>query len=295
MAPRLLMSLSTMKKIMMSFLFVHGAAHASVNLQTGSWNWSLPLDGISVDYNSRSLHHGRWGQGWCSDLDVQLKKITQSSWSLMKCGQKVDGVFKENREGVEARTKDEVFYFNAKDLLLKKWISKGLPHRVLWSEGKISEIQSDALIFRLSTDQDGRVLEWKSPFEAWKFSYREGALSQALRERSLTKGVFRQSFLYDALSNLLEISWTDTTARAKKIMISYDGEDRVSQVRAPDSCDFYYSFDETKESRELFLLSTVKRKCPFTAGLENLKSVRARFEIQKERELVLTQVEEVTL
>jgi hypothetical protein len=129
-----------MKKIMMSFLFAHGMAHASVNLQTGSWFWKINLHELEMTYNSRSLHQGWWGQGWCSDMDAKLRQVSKSRVEFLHCSQKESALIKKTDDGYDVNTPQGNFRFNER-FQLQEVSSPAVSLHLYWEGSALFQLE----------------------------------------------------------------------------------------------------------------------------------------------------------
>lgn len=258
---------------MMSFLFVSQGALASVNLQTGAWHWKLSFQGMEVTYNSRSLHHGWWGQGWCSDLEAKLENNR-----LYLCSTPVKKVIQlKNLTSVFHDGKTYIFDSKGK---LTKVLSMSGKTSVIWDNGSPSKIKINNDLFQIKI-KSNHIVEMKGELEGFNFKYDKGLLLQSPS----------QKFSYDNFDNLIKIVGN------KIIELSYTEDDRIFKVKNSNKCKTIYGFDEFKHKDSLLLLSKVHRECLNKNAQKRsiTKVVSSEFKLTSENTVELIQTKETYL
>ena len=86
-----------MKRILFLFVltFSPWSCFAVVNMKNANFSdkWvdlSIPSSGYDLEiertYNSRTLHNGLFGFGWCSDFETKLKVTPDGNINIIECG-----------------------------------------------------------------------------------------------------------------------------------------------------------------------------------------------------------------
>lgn len=253
---------------MMSFLIVGQGAWASVNLQTGAWHWKLNFHGMEVTYNSRSLHHGWWGQGWCSDIEAKIEndKLILCSIPVKDVSplEKFTAIFHEGK----------TYIFNSQRKVTKV-LSKNINISISWSHDLPTEIKMNDEQFNIRTES-GHIIGLHGDSRSFNFNYDKGLLKQSLD----------QKFSYDHFDNLVLIDGV------KKVELSYTSDDRILKVKDSNKCETIYGFDEFKNKNSILLLSKIHRECRNSVPFSITKVVSSEFHITSNKTVELVQTKE---
>jgi hypothetical protein len=277
-----------MKKIMMTFLLLSSSSFATVNLQTGAWHWNSQVQGLNLTYNSRTLHQGWWGQGWCSDLDARIiQSEKDNSVKLLLCGNEVNEIdVSKIPLGHVIKHKAKSFMFNNSNQLVEV-ISPEMRIKIEWQGVNPGLLQlNNQPPYLVKVNQLRRTIEsLVSKEKSVNFVYERNLLIQTPNE----------SYSYDRFDNLISIQSLSENSIMDRVRINYTADDRVEKVGTSQGCISEYSFNERIENSQLILDSRISRKC---SGKENeIKSriVSSKFEINEGFLLTLTQTKENTL
>lgn len=276
---------------MMSFLFVSSISHASVSLQTGAWVWNMNIQGIELNYNSRSLHQGWWGQGWCSDLDARLIKEDNGNIKFEHCAQTTSAPKIRSYENtLEVTYDDKIFVFNHRGLL-SSVEAPTAKIKMEYSGDKIAKIKVNGTDLKVKTkDHPAKIAEIQAPFGSMTFHYSRDLLTEIN-----TGSENGMSFKYDGFDNMTLIEKTAKGLKRHLASISYSADDRVSEVRTPSMCKSLYSYEEQKSGNEVVLLSKVQRQCPGFEESAQTKVLSSQFKLSKGNHLELVAVKEAYL
>lgn len=282
-----------LKKIMMIFLSALSLqTFASVNLQTGSWMWTVALDGMEIHFNSRSLHQGWWGQGWCSELDQTLTQKSEKVFSFTRCGVKENPMNVIQQGGVTT-----VFFSNSTSVFDENFQLKSVTRagRNLIVEKRMSSQISLSLNGRpliLVLNESGtapRVVQAQSIFLTMNFKYSKNLLTRVQSELKT------EDFIYDKMDNMIQIDLKQGEVQ-KSAHISYSADDRVTEVRSSgQSCFTRYGYSEFTEETAIYFYSKINRHCDGKLSDPESKTILSRFERVNSDELKLADTREVTL
>lgn len=287
-----------LKKIMMMLLSAMSLpALASVNLQTGSWIWTVALEGMDIHFNSRSLHQGWWGQGWCSELDQTLTRTSEKVFSFTRCGVKENPLKMIQKDGMTT-----VFFANSRSVFdenLRLKSSHGAGRNLIVEKRMSSRVSlslnGKPLILILNEDSPvQKVIQAQSILLTVGFTYSKNLLTQVRSE------LRTEEYIYDKLDNMIQIHLKQGDVR-KNAHISYSADDRVTEVRSSDqACFTRYGYSEFVESAAIYFYSKINRHCDGRLSSPESKTILSRFdrvngETSKTAELKLSDTREVTL
>lgn len=234
-------------------------AFAEVDLRNGSFivqdNSSLPRI-----YNSRSLHRGLFGFGWCTPFEDAIETANADSIRLRDCesGQLITFKLQRNqlrspssaqkvfRSGDETVVSDGVNYthqsknrgtktFDKNGRLLKISDERGKTARIIYDKnGFIKEILSGRMdSFEVKVDpRTGRAVEVIDPRGArTRLTFLNGTLISAATLRNV------KFYTYDEVTNLIEVKDQEKTTSVK-----YTPLDQVARVDVANDCSETYSY-----------------------------------------------------
>lgn len=233
-------------------------AHTQVDLSEGSFiirDESTPLTHI---YNSRSIHQGLLGLGWCTpyedSLDVRNKSVIKLrdcklgkviSYHLktpsLRSPSSVDRVYESGNQKIIATsdryidTSDSVRAFDKNGRLLVVKDERGKRAQLIYDKnGYLKEIISgrkDSL--KLMVDpQSGRIVEEIDPQGArTRLTFLNGSL---ISSSHLNETKF---YTYDKVLNITEIK-----EGKKTTSVLYNNDDQVISVKSGENCTESYKY-----------------------------------------------------
>ncbi len=276
---------------MMICLLLSQRSLASVDLQTGAWNWNFHIQGLEVSYSSRSLHHGWWGQGWCSPLDVTLQK-KNGTLQIERCSvsentlieSKPDGHFASKIEGWSYEFNEDLKIIRAEKDQNKIWIQ--------WHKNEPVWIQINSENFLVSLNSQNQILALKSLNSQnldSEFQYSKGRLVSISTPKDSAPS-FRTVFKYDSLDNLVQIQTPDL-----KVSIAYNQKDQVQEVLANSNCKTQYRFHSIEQKSTLVQVSSFQQTCKKNPSVKIKRSLFTKYQIRSGGHLDLISVKETTL
>lgn len=244
----------------------HATAFAEVDLSNGSFIYSENSTSLVMLYNSRTLHQGLLGFGWCTPLEDSLEVLNAGTLRLRKCKAGKIVTYKLKSGSLRAPSSlvktfesgsekivssgskyqlikggDSVQTFNQHGKLLEVRDERGKLAKIIYDRnGYIKEVISgrkDSL--RLKVDpRSGRLVEL---VDSWgdhqgartRLTFLKGNLISIAGPRKA------QYFSYDSVGNL-----TEATDMKKITSVTYNPSDQVSSVRTSPSCHETYSYTQ---------------------------------------------------
>lgn len=211
-------------------------------------------------YNSRSLHKGLWGFGWCTALEAKLY-IFNERMTLVDCQNEVNQVFTKKHKAYYLTASKDDFILPQKNIylrfrkgsLIQKFDAMG---RLIarfhvnkakdrfdlsyGSSGDLVKIRLNGHIELKVDSKNGRVERLRGPRTAhFLYTYDQGNLVQVTYQEK-----FLTIYTYDAFHNLTVIQSSE-----KSEVITYDGlRDWVTAYQNSQGCKetYFYSHDPTR-------------------------------------------------
>lgn len=243
---------------------------------------------VSRNYNSRSLHDGYFGFGWCSDLETQLSR-SGNNLIVLPCGDGVptvfrpisavrsEGAFTENWQSSDGAR--ATFANRAYDVELVPDPAYRLQTRVVFkfdTLGQLTAIQRPGFANLRLERTNGRIarislssgssfsIEWGSNGKVLSIV---GSSQNQIRYRYDLDGnlIFAKdmwgksyAYVYDDLHNLIKATWPDQTY----IELKYDKEkDWVSNFKDRSGCQHTYKAEFSSLAPREHYWIYLDRKC----------------------------------
>jgi hypothetical protein len=245
-----------------------GNAYALIDMTnfnySNAWTDLPPKDGVSVvrTYNSRSLHDGLFGFGWCSDFETSVQMAPDGMLSLTNCGGGMTISFDRRRDTADST----VLYAENGDSLVDR--GDGFEYREAGSD-KIQRFDRTGVLVAIETGglgtvrflrRTGRITEivdWKNErytinyntqgkislitTPEFRIEYRYTAFGDLAAVKNIWSNVY--TWKYDNLHNLTHATYPDETS----LDIIYDKEkDLVTKFTDRDSCTEDYKAELSK-------------------------------------------------
>jgi len=267
---------------MMTFLFASQIAQGSVNLVTGAWIWNFNFNGLKIDYSSRSLHQGRWGQGWCSPIDVSIKRTEKMDILFEKCSERVtDFQIQQIESGVQIETSESNYIFD-KVLRLVRLTQKNLNIELQWKGSDLEALKINEQIFAVRLNQRKQIVQLDGEVSRLTLAYRYQLLV------GLNDGSMRESFKYDTLDNMIQVSTLSKQAR-----INYNENDQVKWVSTGANCSSIYNYTNIVRKKLVQRISKVQRSCGEDSQLAKEKIFLSRYVHVQPGKIQLTDIKEL--
>lgn len=260
----------TLNILAASTLF-NSTALAEVDLSQGSFSYSETAQSLVMIYNSRSLHQGLLGFGWCSPLEDSLDVANSGSvLRLRDCRAGKIISFKLKANALRAPSSTTQIYESGDSQILSSETQFKLIHalgsiQTFDRNGRLLEVKDErGKSARLLYDKNGflkEVISGRKDSLTLKVDPRNGRLVEANHQGARTRLTFLKGnlisvikprtakyFTYDQVSNLIEV-----TDLKKITSVTYDSHDRVTSVRTSPECTETYSYTqlEKKERTEV--------------------------------------------
>jgi hypothetical protein len=264
------MNLKSLRTLTLLLIQVPAISNSSVNMKDGNYHRSW-IDGgiLNRTYNSRSLHKGLFGFGWCSDLELKLEIGSDNSIRLEECG--TSKVFSQ------VSTKPSLYIYGQQRLDRNKaGFVLSAPGRT-WTfdpGGRLMKWRRGPEEVALDFDADGRPLRMRSRrLGSWTLSYSDDQRKIIKIGTSHGREVFYFyggenltqtvdsgrapiSLLYDTYHNLIRIKGlTDEN-------ISYDiARDLVTELQRADGCKESFQYTRSTGAFEILEVATADVEC----------------------------------
>lgn len=215
---------------------------------------------INRTYKSRSLYHGIFGFGWCSDLDLHLNIIDSHNIELIDCNttRPIRYIKKHNESQYISETKpSDHLHFDGHTYLRKE---NGLSTQRFNRDGTL---EPNKLIFNDIAKNESGHIKNISLADGTKlhYIYNEKNLVQIKKN-----GQLLFSYKYDDLHNLTKVQYPDSSYE----QISYDSDrDWVRSFTGRSGCTEHYNFITPNPGNKNYFMSTINKKC---AGSKELRT-----------------------
>lgn len=238
------------KVLITSTLIKTGIANAEVDLSQGSFIFRDKTTSLGHIYNSRSLHQGLLGAGWCTPyedaldvsnrIEIKLRNCTEGSVVLYRLP---DPRVTETANSYTLKVADSVKTFDKNGKLLQVKDERGKLATIIYDKnGFIKEIISERKdSLKLTVDpRTGRVVEEIDPRGArTRLTFLNGNLVSIAGPKQT------KYFEYDAVGNVTQV------IDGKKITtVTYDNSDQVTRVKVSDECFETYSYQTAALTRK---------------------------------------------
>lgn len=242
---------------------------------------------LEIQYDSRSLHQGLFGSGWCSLIESQLVLSSGQPPILQICSLSLpEASIQQKSNPFKVQYEDKIFLFNKKGRLVKLK-QKEREIFIQYDKDQIQSIKINQDLYSFFYDPaKNQVIKIAAKGSTARFNFKKDLLSKFQIFNSVGKTKIH-SFQYDGLSNLtsLEINHEHLAS------IFYDNEDRVVRVQTPNQCESLYVYKMSEQSSLVSLTSYVTRRCPHSELTQ--RQVLSQFRVLNSSELKLIQTTEV--
>ncbi len=258
-----------MKKLLVVIILAASVgAHALVDMQnanfTETWvDLEIPDTGYNLKveraYNSRTLHNGLFGFGWCSNFETSLEILADGRVKRVECGAGQEIVYapksfrkSDVNEGITAivnATKKERPKMSARDL------------KALTEKLKIDTVFRDREAARLkiqSKVKDGTIF-FAEGNSTDKIILRKGQyvrdLTDGSSERYDSNG--QLVYLYDKNQNYLKLDYTNkrlssmSTSSGKRLSFQYTPNGKIKTIRGPSKMTIDYKYEKLNDLAEV--------------------------------------------
>ncbi len=239
-------------------------AFALVDMQnanfTETWvDLEIPDTGYNLkverSYNSRTLHNGLFGFGWCSNFETSLEILADGRVKRVECGagqeityapksfdqgdvqagiQKIIAGIKKENAGISAR---EIQILTQK---LKE--DTGYRDREAARLGIQKEAKDGTVFYSEGTNTDKVVL---------KKGFYVRDLADGSSERFNTEG--QLVYLYDKNQNYLKLDYNKktltniTTSSGRRLSFDYTQNGKIKQIRGPNGLNCEYEYEKLND------------------------------------------------
>ncbi len=236
---------------------------AAVNMKDASFIKTInDFKDFERTYNSRSLHDGIFGFGWCSAFEKKLEIAVNGQVTLKDCTQNTDTIYKNSvsSEGELLKFNDSKYIisnsnkkmiFNKNGELINLNTADGKKFNLTYDQsGFLRKISNKKSILRLNYEYSNRkVKEIISSGLTIQYQYQEQNLLQSIHNNN---EIYK--YKYDKLHNLLEIQYPDLS----KENLTYDVEtDRVNTFKNRKDCIDSFKYSQKENS----MISTLEKSC----------------------------------
>ena len=272
-------------------LFVLGAnpAWSFVDMKNANFSdtWTdIQLEGTGYDlkatrtYNSRSLHNGIFGFGWCSNLETSMEVASDGTFKIKECGDGLETTFKTKSAtkdgtlylavGHEVETvlkKSDQYLRNLADGTSQRFDLSGHLSQMFDKNGNYIKITWKGTVIGDVTDNNGRKLTFNfypntnkvkeilGPNNI-KCEYKYKDVNNLASAKVDNGNLF--AYEYDDLHNLKLIKYPDGSSKA----LTYDvNKDWVTSLRDRDGCLETYDYQPSADDPKSHYTSVVTKKC----------------------------------
>ncbi len=247
---------------------------ADVNMKDASFRHSVfDLSILNRTYNSRSLHNGYFGFGWCTELEKSIKNLG-SELVLSDC--KLDGditykIVSQSKTSTiyqsNLKSDDKIEYQNGIYTRRFGFIQKynmwgqlnvfssggGTVYLSFEESGRLDRgVLPGGRVLQFFWDPNGRITSVKLDSKVLNYAYENVNLSTVSQSHEIL-----YKYNYDSLNNLVSIIHPDKTRE----QITYDfRKDWVTRVQ--NQCIENYSFKASAEQGLTRQTATQAQQCP---------------------------------
>ncbi len=263
---------------------LHTSAFAEVDLSQGSFIYSDKSTSLAMIYNSRSLHRGLLGAGWCTPFEDSLDILNATTLRLRKCrvGKIVTYKLTPNTlRAPSSSTKSFVrTYESGKEKIVSSnskfhLINEGQTIQTFDQQGKLLEVKDErGKVANLIYDKNGFLKDVRSGrTESLKLKVdpRSGRLVELVdamgdHQGARTRLTFLKGnlislagprkalyFNYDSVGNLTEVSDVKKTTS-----ITYDSRDQVASVRISPDCNETYTYTQSEVKNQTEVITNCR-------------------------------------
>lgn len=250
---------------------------AEINMKDASYRQTFTdIGDIKRTYNSRSLHTGFFGFGWCSNLERSLDITSVREIIFRDCDQEIPFVLTDENNSLKIRTYEnsitreklifksgvytqyldsgEIRVFNRLGQMISQIFSNGNKLGFVYENGSLKSLKTNSNLLLTFSFNDTRQIT--------RIQSNSGLSSLYLYEKDcLVQSVSstKQSFLYDYddLNNMVKLVFPDKTEES--IVYNKD-HDRAIKLILRNECIEYYDY-YFKNNDPLYQVSTLTRKC----------------------------------
>lgn len=239
------------------------SAFAEVDLSVGSFIYSDKSTSLGMIYNSRSLHQGLLGLGWCTPLEDSLDILNATTLRLRKCRAGKIVTYKLKSNTLRSPSSSSKTYISGAETIVSsdskyQLIKDGQTLQTFNQHGKLLEVKDErGKVAKLIYDKNGflkDVISGSTESLRLKIDPRSGRLIEVAGVRlTFLKGNLisiagprtAQYFSYDRVGNLTEV-----TDMKKTISVTYDSHDQVTSVRTSPECSETYAYIQSENKTQ---------------------------------------------
>jgi hypothetical protein len=235
------------KKTLLPALLTAISGKAEINARKGSYEVDQGLDlknvRLKLKYSSRSDHHGLFGYGWCSDLDVSLKRTADDRVFLNHCGEVQELTPEQRTTKYKFTNAGDLSEFQADGKVVK--VKSLSAHKKILSSGKhVWVVSLDRRTLQVTSIKVHEPMAHRAPSSEnpnYEFTY-QGELLTSVRSRDQAT----DTFTYNGDKNMVE-------AKSGRETVDYDKTlDRVKLVRiGPCQTEVVYETLRAKPAVEI--------------------------------------------
>jgi hypothetical protein len=270
-------------KTLLTLTLLSNLSQAEVNMKDGSFykTWvdleiATPTYSFQLrrSYDSRSLHPGMFGYGWCSDFEKSLEFRRSGEIVLRDCKLKTDIKYRRIKENSYQSPTDPQEKLEVQDnAFLRKTAHSLQKYNSLGQLDSLSDLHGFHLLFQygpsglpqkiiinhfaevtLKMDARRRLIQSVNSAGLPEVTYRYKNLD-LVSMTNAWKGEF--AYKYDDVHNLVHIRYPDTTFEA----LTYDKErDWILHIRTRDLCEENFQWTPSGPRAQKYK-SSAKRTC----------------------------------
>ena len=240
-------------------LLFSGYSHAFVDMKNANYSHSwvdLKLDGTGFDlqlkrtYNSRSLHNGLFGFGWCSDYETKLQVTPEGNIKIIVCGGGNEIEYISAASGAAVKNTIKTIMRNLKSS--KKFTQQNLMTIQKRLSSDVWEREKYARQFKIKKDVRAGVR-----YIAFGRDKESMVLKNNTFKRSLPDGSYQNfnikgqmTYMFDKNNNYLKLTYSpsgqlnkvsDNNGRSISFVIDKKSK-KVSQVKGPKGMLLTYNY-----------------------------------------------------
>lgn len=237
-------------------LFVTVQGRASVNMKNASFETKEKEYFLERTYNSRSMHKGLLGIGWCTNLEFQIEVNSVNMPSFYECDKKIlikryENINNEYHITVSNGNK---YVFDKKKRLIKALNSNNsIKFEIHYKSNKLNSIIDERQITWKVNWKDQFISSIESSLDCMRFEQNQSnLLAASIKQNSIWM------FTYDELDNLTSIK--NNQGIYKKIIYDLD-TDQIRSIEDHHGCTEKFNFTEHSENNLHLQFSKVTQEC----------------------------------